>query len=281
LVKVLLLTSYERMIRYLSAINGSSLTDTRGQQQMIVNWIATASKQIENHLKRWLKIDSYTEYYDTLKGNEVSLLVRGFPITTLSDVYCDPEGKYDGGEFEIENCIPNARNSGFVLPYAPPAKGYKTIRVRYMGGMAYHGTRSIFTCDITGTWNVGNFAIGGTSGAVGIIKVVTLMTLTIEILYGIFELSETITEYTDEGITTIGDATAEITVITQQSLVEQYPDIVRACEMQVRYYWKHKDDFELESTNRDATNRKISERRPTPLTDETMAMLEPYRRLSI
>jgi hypothetical protein len=266
------------MLRYLAAIGGSTLTDTRLQRFMVVNWINTVSMQIERHLKRSLKIDSYTEYYDTRRESDTTFLVSAFPVLTLTDVYTDSEGLYDGAESEIEDCIINTRSSGFVLPYSPPVLGHKTIRVRYVGGLAYESVKSTYTCTIAGLWNVGSFALGGTSGAVGIVSAVTTTTLTIEILYGVFENGETLTEYTDENITALGDGTAVITAITQQSLIDQCPDIVRAAEMQVRYYWKHKDDFELESTNRDSTNRKTSEKRPTPLTDEVESILESYQR---
>lgn len=278
---MLMLTSYNRMLRYLGAISGSALTDTRMQRNMITNWIAAASKQIESHLKRWIKIDSYTEYYDARRATDVTFLAKGYPVTTLTDVYVDSEGLFNGAESEVEGCIINSRSSGFVLPYAPPVLGYKVLRARYVGGLAYNGVKSVFTCTITGTWNVENFALGSISGSVGIVSAVTATTLTIEVLYGIFEDGETLTEYTDENITTIGDATAVITAITQQSLVEQYPDIVRAAEIQTRYYWKHKDDFELDSTSRDATNRRMIEKRPIPLTGESMSILEPYRRILI
>jgi len=272
---VLKLTSYERMRRYLSAVGGQALTDSYSQKQMITNWILAASKQIEKHLKRNLKYQSYTEYFDALTEKDVQFFVKAPPITTLTSVYNDIEGQYDGGESEIDDCIINKDSTGFIIPIKPPSKGYKAIRGIYTGGLAYYGVQSLFTCSITGTWNVGNFAYGETSEAVGIVKAVSATTLRIEILYGIFEDGETITEYTDENLTTAGDATAEITAITYQSLVEQYPDIVRAAEIQVRYYWKHKDDFELTSTSKDATNVRSSDRKGD-VTEEAKSLLKPY-----
>jgi hypothetical protein len=155
------------------------------------------------------------------------------------------------------------------------------LRAIYAGGLAYHGTQSLFTCVITGTWNVGNFCKGSTSEAVGIVKAVTATTLTIENLYGIFEAGETLTEYTTEALTT-SDATATLTTITRQSLAESYPDIIRAAEMQVRYMFKHKDDYELTSTSKDAKNqrRETVISRDSGLVKEATFILLPYRKLN-
>jgi len=281
----MLLTSYDRMIRYLGT-PAQALTDTRGQRQTIVNWITSVSQSIENHLQRSLEKTSRTEYFDALKSHWVQYRVDAFPVDTLTDVYCDDTGQFDGAESEITDCIINAQSSGIILPISPPVLGYKVIRIRYVGGMAVHGTQSVFECDFTGTLTVGNFVSGGTSGAVGIIRVVTATSLTVEVLYDKFSDGETLTEYSEENITTATGNTAEITSVTSRALVGSYPSIVRAAEMQVRYMWKHKDDFELSGTNKDGTNIRNTLRRSLgtvvqPLTDEVMAMLSPYVRIAL
>jgi len=271
------LTSYNRMLRYLSAVAGSPLTDSKAQKQMIVNWILTASKQIEKYLKRELLIANYTEYFDVQSEKDVQFYVKSFPVITLTDVYQDSTGEWDTSESEIEDCIINKDLNGIVLPVATSIFGFKTLRIRYNGGMSYYGVLSIFELStIVGTWTVGTFVVGGTSEAVGIVKAFSGTSLTVEILYGIFESLETLTEYSDEDLTTIGDASAILASITKQSLVEQYPDIVRACEIQVRYYWKHKDDFEISSTQKDGTNQRYSDNKRSPLTDETRNLLTCY-----
>jgi hypothetical protein len=135
---------------------------------------------------------------------------------------------------------------------------------------------------ITGSWTVGKFITGTTSEAVGIVKAATATTITVEILYGIFEAGEALAQYDLEDLSGSSTATATLSAITQQALAETYPDIVRACEIQVRHYWKHKDDFELSSTSKDGTNqRQLSQQDRNPLTAEVMALLTPYRRLSV
>ena len=274
---MLQLTSYNRMLRYLSAVAGSPLTDSKAQKQMITGWILAASKQIENHLGRSLLIGSYTEYFNTITEKDIQFYVKAYPITTLTDVYIDGEGKWTGSESEVADCIINKDSNGVVLPSAPAILGLKSHRVRYVGGLASYGVKSVFTLSSsTGTWTANQFVYGSTSEAVGIIKSLSGTSLTVENLYGIFEAGETLTEYTDEDLTTIGDASATLSTISSQSLVEQYPDIVRAAEIQVRYYWKHKDDFEVTSTQKDATNQRVTFDKKSALTKEVMDLLENY-----
>jgi hypothetical protein len=273
------------MRRYISTASGTALTDTKLQKQQIVNWILAASKQIETFLGRLLKLDTYTEYFDTPNEKDVFFSVKGYPITTLTDVYIDGDGAFDGGESEITDCITSKNADMIILPTQPGVRGYKTIRARYTGGLAVDGVRSTFAiANVVNTWTVGNYAAGGNSEAVGIVKSVSATQMIVEVLYGIFEDEETLTEYTDENLTTTDPlpAAADISAITSQSLAESYPDIVRACEIQVRHYWKHKDDFELTSTQKDATNqRAFTQENRNPLTPEVMALLNPYRRMTL
>lgn len=274
---MILLTSYNRMLRYLSANVDNALTDSKAQKQMIVNWISTASMQIEKHLKRNLLINDYTEYFDTKSENDIQFYVRSFPVITLTSVYEDNSGLWDGSESEITDCFMNKDNNAIVLPSPPAIFGFKTIRIIYNGGMAYYGVISVFTIsESVGTWTIGSFVVGSISDAVGIVKSISGTSLTVEILYGIFEALETLTEYSDELLTSIGDASAILSVILKKSLVEQYPDIVRAAEIQTRYYWKHKDDFELSSTQKDATNQRYSTGNKSSLVEEAKNLLLPY-----
>jgi hypothetical protein len=275
---MLKLTSYDRMRRYITALSGQTLTDTKTQKQMIVNWIYAASKQIEGFLQRHLAIDSYIEYFDTKTEKDVKFNVKAYPIIILTDVYIDGSGLWDGGESEVTDCFAGCDNASIVIPSSPAVLGYKTMRIRYTGGMAYYGTKSVFTIsDSSGTWTSGSFVYGAASEAVGKIISLSGTSLTIEILYGIFEAGETLTEYSDEDLTTVGDASAILSSIYRQSLVEQYPDIVRACEIQTRHYWKHKDDFEVSSTQKDGTNQRFNSGKKYGLLDEAINMLMPYQ----
>lgn len=277
---MLQLTSYERMLRYISSAAGSPLTDSKAQKQMIVNWIMAASKQIEKFLGRELKIAAYTEYFDVSEKQERYHGVKAYPITSLTDVYIDGESEFAGSETEIEDCFTSVNDDAVVLPSDPILTGYKILRARYTGGLAYNGVRSVFAVtNVAGTWTVGKFAYGGTSEAVGIVKAASSSAMTVEVLYGIFEAAETLWQSdTEAAVAASGSDYATLSSITQQSLVEQYPDIVRACEIQVRHYWKHKDDFELSSTQKDGTNQRANFDNKSPLTQEAQSLLLPYRR---
>ncbi len=277
---MLQLTSYNRMLRYIGS--AAALTDTKTEKQTIVNWILSASKQVETFLGRWLAIAAYTEYFDTPNEKTVQFFVKGYPVTTLTSVYISGDSLWDGSESEVDDCFIGRNSNCVTLPTPPSVLGLKTHRVIYTGGLAYSGVRSVFTLvDMAGTWTVGKYAYGGTSEAVGIIKAASATSLTVEVLYGIFEAAETLTEYEDEDLATIvAGASATLSAISQQSLVENYPDIVRACEIQARHYWKHKDDFEATSTNKDGTNqRRIGYEEKSVLIPEAMSLLMPYRNL--
>jgi hypothetical protein len=104
--------------------------------------------------------------------------------------------------------------------------------------------------------------------------------LTIENLYGIFVAGESLTGYSDENLTSASGASATLNTVSRQSLAESYPDIVRAAEMQVYYNWRHKSDFELMSTSRDGTNRRIDSDAGygSPFIPEVMRILNKYKR---
>lgn len=280
---MLQLTSYERMLRYICSSAGASLTDTKAQKQMIVNWIMAASKQIEKFLGRELKIAAYTEYFDLSEKQDLYFGVKAYPISTLTDVYIDGDSEFSGAESEIDDCYTSTNDDAVVLPYDPGITGFKKLRARYTGGLAYHGVQSVFAVSsVAGTWAVGKFAYGGTSEAVGIVKAASSTAMTLEMLYGIFEAAEVIWQSdTEAAVAASGGDYATISSITRQSLYEQYPDIVRACEIQVRYYWKHKDDFELSSTQKDGTNQRNNFDNKSQLTPEAQALLLPYRRRAV
>ena len=105
------LTSYERMRRYLAAVAGTPLTDSKAQKQMITNWISSVSKQIEKYLGRELLIDDYIEYFNTKTEKDIQFFVKAYPIITLTDVYIDGDGLWDGGESEIDDVYINKNNN--------------------------------------------------------------------------------------------------------------------------------------------------------------------------
>lgn len=271
------------MRRYISSSDGTPLTDSKGLKRELVNWIAAASRQVENFLNRQLEVKRYTEYFDTPTERFSEFRVAGFPISALISVYLDADGEFDGSESEVTDCIIGANSDSVVLPDQPAYLGKKTHRAIYTGGLAKDGVRSTFkVANLASTWTVDKFAYGQSSEAVGLVKTFSTTSLEVENLYGVFEEDETLKCYSDEDLTTALGGTATLDEILYQSLAESHPDIVRAAEIQTRYYWKHKDDFELASTQRDATNQRASfAQNRNRLQPEVEMLLEPYRRRQI
>lgn len=275
---MLQLTSYERMRRYISDVPGTALTDSISAKREIVNWIASVSHQVEQYLDRYLQVASYTEYFDV--GNGVrEFFTKGTPITTLTSVKEDSTGLWDGSESTIDDCFVGPNNNSIILPLSLPYAEKKSLQVIYTGGLASHGVRSTFSVANITNFSVGKYAVSD-NDALGIIKTIGALSITIEVIYGIFSAGDTINQYDDEGTTLSSPAaTTLISSVTSQSLCESYPALTRAAEIQVRHYWKHKSDFELSSTNKDGTNiKRQGDSLQLPFIQEVMSLLSPFRR---
>jgi len=258
----------------------AALADTVYAEREVTNWITSISKQVESWLNRDLKINDYTEYFDT-KYNKVRYWIKNAPIITLTSVYEDSSGEWSGSESEIDSddVYVGADNRSIVVGYPLSHLTPKGLRVIYNGGLAYHGTQSRFAIVSAATFTAGKYVLGLSSGALGIVRgTPTTASADVENLFGIFEAAETLTEYTDEAHTSATAVTAVISSITRQSLAEAYPDIVNACEMEVRFRFKHKGDFEITGSSRDATNiRRDASEIGQPFTTEVMRLLAPYK----
>lgn len=289
------LSSYERARRYLAPEGETPLTDTLRRKGEIQSWIHAISRKIEKFLGRELMIEAHTEYFDV--GYEQRVFwPKSYPVTTLTSVYSDISGEWEGDEVEESDPYIGVDAKSIVLQTALPFTGSRVLRAIYTGGMAYNGVQSTFSCtmDDTDTFTVGKFLIGGTSGALGIVRTVTadgggtgIDTVVVENLYGVFESDETLTEYTyaddvadaSAGASATG-ATGTLTTVTYQSLAEsEYGDIVRAAEIELRHMYKHKLDFEMEGFTREGVNLRRRDKQPAiPFTEEAYALLLPYRR---
>lgn len=280
---MLQLSSYTRIRQYLGNQVDEVLTASYNLQREINNWIVSVSKQIETYLNRNLEIASYTEYFD-INYNQTEFFLQAYPATTLTSVYEDTTGLWDGtDESEITDCYFGVNNYSVHLPYTLSYRCKKGLRIIYTGGLASSGVRSVFAITPSGSFTTGYYVLGATSGAMGIVRVASTSSITIEVLSGIFEAEETITEYSDADFTTASGTTATLDSVTSRGIAEAYPDLVRTCEMQIRYNYKHKHDFELTGTNRDGTNTR---RQPdiawnAPLQEEVMHILLPYRNVTL
>jgi len=246
------LSSYERMRRYLSDDDGTARTASMGLKRELVNWISTVSRSIERYLNRELLIAVYTEFFNP-EFNQIEFWVAASPIVSLTSVYFDASGEWDGSESELTGAYAGLNNESVVVPVSIPALP-KSIRAVYNGGLSSHGTRStIAITTSSGTFAAGNFIVGQSSEAMGLIISATPTLLVYESLFGAFTVGETFKQYTDEEAATSSTATGVLVSFTIQSCAELFPDLVRACEAQVRFMWKHKHD--LESTSIQLTEK--------------------------
>jgi len=280
---MLQLTSYERMRRYLAGEGNDILEDNVANRRDIQMWINSVSRKIQNHLNRDLFIDSRTEYFD-IKSNSREFWVNAPTISTITSIKVDASGIFDSSDYTLnDDQYHLGRYEGsVVLVTSFPFLANRGIQIVYTGGLALSGTKSIYVTTQTGAWTLNNFCIGSDSGAVGIVKNISAATFTVEVLYGIFEVGETLTEYANEDGTGATSETATLDSKTQIALAESYPDIVSGCEMEIRYYKKHKLDFENTGTQKDGTTtrRDAGKTRRLTLQPEVVDIIEPYIKIA-
>lgn len=275
----MLLSSYQRLRRYLGESDGSYLTDNIYNKRNITNWIAAVSMAIENYCGRRFHIESRTEYF-TVDYDVRRYYVDAPPISTITSVYEDSSGLFDGStESELSDYFTDEHGQAIVLDQSLEYISPKAVRVIYTGGLAYHGTRTTLVVDDCSAFTADNYVIGATSGATGIVVSAATTALVVENLFGVFEASETLTEYSDEEGNSATGESCVVASISQQSLAEAYPDIVMACEMQVRFMRQHQYDYENQGRVQDGTTlRRSPTSRILSLEPEVVAMIEHYKR---
>jgi len=282
----MLLSSVNRTRIYISSVESASrsdLSDGVANDGELLGWLTSASAQIEKSIKRTILTAAYTEYFN-VSFNRITYFPKAYPITTLTSVYEDSSGEYDGAEAEVTNPYIGIDENTIVLD-APVWHGYPTkkgLRIIYTGGMAAHGVNSTFAIGtVSGTWTAGKYVEGATSGAMGLVVSATATAIVIANLYGIFIVGDVLQEQDTEGTQGTSDGAATITSVTAQSLAEAYPDVARACEMQVRYNWKHKLDFENSTSSPEGTIRRRPDLIEGQLQPEVLALLQGHARMVI
>jgi hypothetical protein len=197
---------------------------------------------------------------------------------------------WDGGESSVDNTFIGVDGNSVGLPMrlnmratssaAGGGAAPSSVRITYTGGLAYHGTQSVYAFTAgSGTFTVGNFVRGQTSQAWGIIIAVNSSAITIEVMFGMFIAGEALKEYSSEVTPGTGTGnTGTLGALTSAGLADVAPDLVRACEVQVRHYFKHKYDFETTGTQKDGGVSRRTESASAPiLTEEAAALCVPYK----
>lgn len=277
----MLLSSLRRLRLVCAGMTTDPITDNLTNNRLLKQWLSATSQQIEKFLNRELHIEIRTEYFDVTYMRD-EYWPKAYPISSITSVYSDSTGLYDGSESEESDYYIGIHERSVCLDTTFDWIARKGLRIIYTGGLAYDPVKSIFSlASIAGTFTIGKYAIGNTSGAVGIISAWSTPALTVENYHGIFISGEIISQYDNEAGTTPVTPTVygTISAITRQSLAEAYPAITQACESQVRYYWKHTTDFENNSTTKDGNTlrRNNPQNLPQNLQTEALMLLEPFR----
>jgi hypothetical protein len=156
-----------------------------------------------------------------------------------------------------------------------------------LGGYAYHATQSTYTLTgVTGASNIaaGRFAFGNSGEAIG--KVISYNDTTKEIVIdnyaGRFMEGEALTFQPAIYSQDIASTGATILSIDKQSLVEAFPEIGRAVEIELRFMEKHEQDFENSSdggkSGATRRNPRSKDEDPVSLQPETQARLASHCR---
>lgn len=274
------LTSWQRL-RHMIGGN-TPLKDDAINKRRFLNYIPAISRRIEEFLNRDLEIVSHTEYFDVLPLTS-EYFTQSFPITTITSLESDSTGLYEGSETSEVDYYTGKNATSIVLDTSatPSLKGLKIV---YTSGLATSGTKSQYTLENLGAQEpvVGNYIEGNDTGSMAIVSawVAGTKLLTIDLLYGIFDVGESFTLRATETGTAIVNGTGDIASKDVLSLAETYTDIVTACELEIRYMDDNRSSFETQANFRNQQT-KVDMTRTYDLLPEVRSLLEPYRNISI
>lgn len=271
----MLLSSLNRL--YLSL----ELTQNITTDIILTNLLHSVSSNILNFLDRDIEMGLKCEYFDSIYKKQ-EYFVNAYPISSITMVQSDPYGDYNGAEYTYtSNQYRTGINNDSIIIDNLLNSFTKAFKVIYTGGLALHATQSVFGIKsaVGETMTVGSYIKGSKSGSWGKIIAVSSTSIIIEIIAGKFEDEETLTEYSTLG-GTAGSKTVVIDTITSRCLAEDYPDIVHACEMQVRYEYQHRNNFENkeESSQNNGMKTVRRDKRSGILEPEVEALLDKYAR---
>lgn len=275
-----LLSSLDRLRSYID------IEDTTANNRLLTTFLLSTTKNIERFLNRSFLKESRTEYFDVENESQISFFPKALPIASVTSVYSDSTGLYDGSvEGELTDWYIGKDNNSVVLDY-PIIPAQKGLRIIYTGGLATHGTRSTLALtSVVGTFTKDKFVTGSLSGAVGkITSTVTATPLVVETLMGEWESGDVLSLQNTEGGADVSNISATVSSLTAQAACELYPELSMAAEMQIRYMWKHKDDFENSGVNKDGTKYRDTAKKAVNiylLRPEVRAMCQGFKRYAI
>ena len=264
------LTTVERVLFYIDP--DLLLESSTVNKRKIRIWINSISKAIQSYLDREIILKERTEYFDTVIDN-YEYKTNSYPVWSISEVTLD-DTVLDSDRYFI-----SSNQDGIVIEDTKLYNEKKALKVVYSAGLAQDATKSIFA--ISNTFSADNYVLGSNSFALGKITSASSTEVEVSVLNGSFDEGEALVEYSDWDAEITTSASGVITSATQRSLCEMYPDIVNACELQIRYMYQHKDDFENNGTTREGeTIRRGSDAIPS-LQPEVRMLFDSYRNLQM
>lgn len=273
------LSSVNRLYRY------TQLEVNTANTRYLTQFLYSSSRNIQKFLGRDFEQNTYTEYF-RVEPRIQQFWVLGIPVSSITSVDNDSDGLFDGSETALTDFYTGPSDRSVVIDdFINP--GAKSLKIVYVGGVATQATKSTFTIDMgVGSFVAGKFVTDSVTGATGIVvSFVSDTSMVIDNLSGVFAVGSTLTMQDTEGGDDSGPTT-QITSITSQSFVEQFPDIAMACEMQTRFDMQHKFTFELTEINKEKTVRLKPSDSFEPsmintymgIRPEVRNLLRPYRR---
>jgi len=276
----MLLSTYQRLRRYCTAQGSSSpLTDNTQNKRELLTWLSVVSSQIEKYINRKLSIEERTEYFD-IRYMMDKFYPTSTPIKSISSVHLDSTGLWDGSESEETDYFIGSDENSIIIDNPVEYEAEKAIKIVYTGGLSYSAARAVYAIGSIAPAGdeTGQYVCGNSSSAIGIVSALSATSIAIDVLYGTFEIGETITVWSNEDCNDTEGVTATISSLTTDCLSISAPEIVAAAEMQIRYNWKHKHDFEVTGIDeRGQSNRAQANSRMLSLQPEVVAMLDPYK----
>ena len=275
------LTSLRKLRMYIagdqndSPIDSTDLNTTR----LLSEFMASVSGQIEEYLNRKIFKDTYTEYFRT-RPNKLEYFIKGAPVSSITTVKEDSTGLFTGSESTLTDSFIGAEENSIVIDRGVNYNSKRGLQVVYVGGLALDAVESVYNItEETGTPVAGKYVKGSSSEAVGYTTAYASDVLTLDNYYGIFKVGETLTFYDDADLTTASSITVTYDSYVCLGLAESNPNLVTACNAQVRYMFRNVLSFE--DATADSSNvvfkRNIEKQNYYELRPEVTDLLRSYR----
>lgn len=280
-----MLSSLSKLSRY-TGLAFDSGSEREPNRYKLLSWQASVSNLVESYCHRKFMIESRTDVFD-VTSRQASYFPKGVPIVSVASIKADTLGRYDGtSDYTLSSSDYRlgADSMSVVLNF-PVWPTYGGLQIISTGGLAHHAVRSVFTATPSAALTNGWYSVNDMGTAVGIVRASTATTVTLENLYGVFDVGDNLAFATSESALFKSDShlapTATITAIEQQSLSESCPDLERAVEIEVRFMAQHQKDFENISSLDGQTHRRQNSvyQKEYVFQPETLAILGRYRRI--